>query len=70
MPVIEDKLRQAACASILNAIDAQEVLGCRNGYRPGRGAGEAVRDLSFDWPYGRYGDVVEADMKGVFDHAS
>jgi RNA-directed DNA polymerase len=66
--VIEDKLLQAACARILHAIDEQEFLGCRDGYRPGRGAGEAVRDLTFDWPYGRYGDVVEAAIKGFFDH--
>jgi retron-type reverse transcriptase len=65
MPGIEDKRLQAAGASILHAIDAQELLGCRAGSRPGRGAGEAVRDLRFDVPYGRDGDVVEADMKGV-----
>jgi RNA-directed DNA polymerase len=28
IPVIEDKLLQAACARILNAIYAQEFLGC------------------------------------------
>ena len=64
IPVIEDKLLQAACASLLQAIYEQEVLGCRDGHRPGRGAGEAVRDLTLDQvqgrlgdrPYGRYGD--------------
>ena len=66
--MIEDKLLQAACASILHAIDEQEFLGCRDGYRPERGAGEAVRDLTFDRPYGRYGYVVEADIKGFVDH--
>jgi retron-type reverse transcriptase len=68
MPVIEDTLRQAAGARLLNAIDAQDFLGCSEGARPGRGAGEAVRDLTFDLPYGRYGSVVEADRRGVFDH--
>jgi group II intron reverse transcriptase/maturase len=67
-PVIEDTRLQAACARLLNAIDAQEVLGCSYGYRPGRGAGDAVRDLTFDLPYGRYGYVVEADIQGFFDH--
>ena len=66
--MIEDKLLQASCASIMQASDAPEVLGCREGYRPERGAGEAVRDLTFDRPDGRYGAVVEADMQGVFDH--
>jgi RNA-directed DNA polymerase len=66
--VIEDKRLQAACTKILNAIDAQEVLGGSDGYRPERGAGEAVRDLTFDRPDGRYGSVVEADIQGFFDH--
>jgi RNA-directed DNA polymerase len=68
IPVIEDKLLQAACARLLNAIYEQEFLGCSYGYRPGRGAGDAVRDLTFDLQYGRYGSVVEADIQGFFDH--
>ena len=55
MPVIEDKRLQAACARLLKAIDAQECLGCSDGYRPGRGAGEAIRDLTVDLQDGRYG---------------
>jgi retron-type reverse transcriptase len=42
IPAIEDKLLQAACARILKAIDEQELLACSYGYRPERGAGEAV----------------------------
>ena len=55
IPVIEDKLLQAGCARLLNAIYEQEFLACSYGYRPGRGAGDAVRDLTFDLQYGRYG---------------
>jgi RNA-directed DNA polymerase len=68
IPVIEDKLLQAACTRLLNAIYEQEFLGCSSGYRPERGAGDAVRDLTFDLQYGRYGYVVEADIQGFFDH--
>jgi RNA-directed DNA polymerase len=68
IPVIEDKLLQAACARILNAIYEQEFLACSYGYRPERGARDAVRDLTFDLQYGRYGYVVEADIQGFFDH--
>jgi retron-type reverse transcriptase len=68
IPVVEDTLLQAACARLLTAISEQEFLACRDGYRPGRGAGDAVRDLTFDLQYGRYGYVVEADMQGFFDH--
>jgi group II intron reverse transcriptase/maturase len=68
IPVVEDKLLQAACARLLTAIYEQEFLACSYGYRPGRGAGDAVRDLTFDLQYGRYGYVVEADIQGFFDH--
>jgi retron-type reverse transcriptase len=44
------------------------VPGCSDGYRPGRGAGEAVHDLTLDLPYGRSGSVGEADIQGFFDH--
>jgi RNA-directed DNA polymerase len=59
-----------ACAKLLTAIYAQDVLECRYGYRPGRGALEAVRDLTCDLQYGRYGSLVEADIQGFFDPAS
>ena len=68
LPVIDDQRLQAACASLLHARYAQALLGCREGYRPERGAGAAVRALSFDLPDGRDGSVVEADMQGFFDH--
>jgi len=29
---------------------------------------DAVRDLTFDLQYGRYGYLVEADIQGFFDH--
>jgi len=68
IPVIEDKLLQAACAKILTGIYEQEFQAFSYAYRPERGAGDAVRDLTFDLQYGCYGYVVEADIKGFFDH--
>ena len=59
---------QLACAQLLTAIYEQDFLECSYGYRPGRGALDAVRDLTFDRQYGRYGSVVEADVHGFFDH--
>jgi retron-type reverse transcriptase len=67
MPALEDKLVQWACAKLLTAIYAQDFLDCSYGYRPGRGALEAVRALTFDLQYGTYGYLVEADVKGFFD---
>ena len=68
IPALEDKLVQLACAKLLTAIYAQDFLDCSYGYRPGRGALDAVRDLTFDLQYGTYGYVVEVDVKGFFDH--
>jgi group II intron reverse transcriptase/maturase len=61
-------LVQLACAKLLTAIYEQDFLDCSYGYRPGRGAQDAVRDLTFDLQYGTYGYLVEADIHGFFDH--
>ncbi len=68
IPALEDKLVQLACAKLLVAIYEQDFLGCSYGYRPERGALDAVRELTFDLQYGVYGYVVEADVKGFFDN--
>jgi RNA-directed DNA polymerase len=68
IPALEDKLVQLACAKLVMAIYEQDFQACSYGYRPGRGALDAVRDLTFDLQYGSYGYVVEADIKGFFDH--
>jgi group II intron reverse transcriptase/maturase len=68
IPALEDKLVQLGCAKLLSAIYEQDFLACSYGYRPGRGALDAVRDLTFDLQYGTYGYVVEADVCGFFDH--
>jgi group II intron reverse transcriptase/maturase len=67
IPALEDKLVQLACATRWMAIYAQDFLDCSYGYRPGRGALDAVRDLTFDLQYGTYGYLVEADVQGFFD---
>jgi group II intron reverse transcriptase/maturase len=51
----------------LTAIYAQDFLDCSDGYRSGRGARDAVRDLTFDLQYGTYGYLVEADVQGCCD---
>ena len=68
IPAVEDKLVQAACAKLMTAIYEQDFLESSYGYRPKRGAGDAVKDLTFDLQYGNYGYLVEADVKGFFDH--
>jgi retron-type reverse transcriptase len=67
LPALEDKWGQRACAKLLMAIYEQDFLAGSYGYRPGRGALEAVRDLTCDLQYGTYGYLVAADVQGVFD---
>ena len=61
---------QRACAKLLTAIYEQDFLDCSDGYRPGRSALDAVKDLTFDLQYGWYGYVVEVDVKGFFDEVA
>jgi group II intron reverse transcriptase/maturase len=68
IPAVEDKLLQLACARLLSAIYEADFLESSYGYRPKRGARDAVDDLRFNLQFGKYGYVVEADIKGFFDN--
>jgi len=68
IPVLEDKLLQCAVAQILMAIYEADFLPCSYGYRPGRGPHTAVRELTDELHWGKHNFVVEADIKGFFDH--
>lgn len=68
IPVVEDRLLQAAVRLLLEAIYEQDFLTISYGYRQGVGAQKAVGDLTYELQFGRYGYVVEADIKGFFDN--
>lgn len=68
IPAIEDKLLQVAVKRLLEAIYEQDFLRCSYGYRPRVGALDAVDKLTVKLQFGRYHFVVEADIKGFFDH--
>lgn len=68
IPVVEDRLLQAAARMLLEAIYEEDFLPNSYGYRPGVGAGTAVKDLTYELQFGRHGYVVEADIQGFFDH--
>ena len=70
IPAIEDKLLQCGASRLLQAIYEQDFLSCSYGYRQGIGALDAVTTLTRELLFGRYGYVVEADIKGFFDHIS
>ncbi len=68
IPVVEDKLLQLAVTRILEAIDEQDFLRCSYGYRPNKGALDAVDKLTVKLQFGDYNFVVEADIQGFFDN--
>ncbi len=68
IPALEDKLLQCAVTQILLAIYEADFLPCSYGYRAGRGPHDAVRELTDELHWGKHNFVVEADIKGFFDH--
>lgn len=68
IPALEDKLLQLTAARILEAIFEQDFHDSSFGYRRGRGAKDAVKELTGTLQFGKFGFVVEADIKGYFDN--
>ncbi|GBC61650.1 group II intron reverse transcriptase/maturase [Desulfonema ishimotonii] len=68
IPALEDKIVQKAAAKILESVYEPEFPDCSYGYRSGRGAKDAVSDLTFQLRFGVFGYIVEADIKGYFDN--
>jgi group II intron reverse transcriptase/maturase len=68
IPCLEDKLVQAGLARILGAIYEQDFIEDSYGSRPGRSCHDALRALSWEVEGGPINHIVEADIKGFFDH--
>ena len=64
----EDKLVQTVLARILNAIYEADFLDCSYGFRPGRGCHQALQELGRIIETKRINYIVDADIKGFFDH--
>ena len=68
IPTLEDKLLQTAVTQLLLAIYEVDFLPCSYGYRPGLGAHDAIKALTDELQWGGHQFVVEADIKGFFEH--
>lgn len=68
IPVLEDKIVQQAVRMILEPIWENDFVDESIGYRPGRGARKATQELSETLHDGKHRWVVEADIRGFFDH--
>ncbi len=63
IPTVRDKLLQTTCSKLLEAIYEPKFYETRYGYRKGKGAKDAVKHLGKELNYGKYGYIVEADIK-------
>lgn len=70
VPSFEDRLVQDRLSQILQAIWEPEFCDCSYGFRPERSAHDALRRMADVITNGRTQWVVEADIKGFFDHLS
>ena len=68
IPALEDRLLQLACAKLISAIFEADFLDASYGYRPKRSARQAIDDLRFNLQFGKFGYIVEADIKSFFDN--
>jgi group II intron reverse transcriptase/maturase len=70
VPSFEDRLVQDRLSRILQAIWEPEFCDFSYGFRPGRSAHDALRRVAEVITNGQTQWVVEADIKGFFDHLS
>jgi len=68
IPALEDKLVQAGLVKILQAIYEQDFINDSYGFRPKRSCHDALRALSQTVEAHPVNYIVEADIKGFFDH--
>ncbi len=68
IPTVIDKVVQVGITRILQAIYEPMFLPVSFGYRPARGAHEAIKEINHMIMGRRVNWIVEADIKGFFDH--
>jgi group II intron reverse transcriptase/maturase len=70
IPSFEDKVAQRAVAMILEAVYEQDFLSCSYGFRPGRSAHQALRQLSSAITVRKQYWVLDVDIRKYFDSIS
>lgn len=68
IPTTEDKIVQSAVAEILTLIYEEEFHGCSYGFRPGKGAHQALQALQTALQKGKVNWILDTDIKGFFDN--
>src|SRR6266478_7676354 len=67
---LEDKIVQRATATVLNAIYEEDFLGFSYGFRPGRGAHDALDALVVALKSRKVNFIFDADIQSFFDTVS
>src|ERR1700747_1849978 len=67
---LEDKIVQRAVAALLNAIYEEDFLGFNYGFRPGRGAHDALDALCVGIHSKKVSYILDADIRSFFDEIS
>ncbi len=70
LPAIEDKIVQKGIARILEAIYETDFMNCSYGFRPKRSCHQALKALNDTIMFKPVSYIIEADIKGFFDHVS
>ena len=67
---LEDKIVQDAAVLVLNAIYEEDFLGFSYGFRPGRGAHDALDALAVGIAKRKVNYILDADIRSFFDSVS
>lgn len=67
---LEDKIVQRAAVAVLNAIYEEDFLGFSYGFRPGRGAHDAMDALVVAVEQRKVNFILDADIRSFFDTVS
>jgi len=67
---LEDKIVQRATVAVLNAIYEEDFLGLSYGFRPGRGAHDALDALAVGIGSRKVNFILDADIRAFFDSVS
>ena len=70
VPALEDKIVQKAVVELLNAIYEQDFLDCSYGFRPGRGAQQALDEVGRAICRESISCVLELDITSYLDDDS
>jgi RNA-directed DNA polymerase len=68
VPTFEDKVLQRAVTMVLEVVYEQDFLDCSYGFRPGRSAHQAIRDLRERLMSMGGGWILEADIQSFYDN--